>query len=336
MRQEKHLIFGSGLIGSYLAGCFIDRGVAVSVVLRESAKTAFENGFQLSDFNGNFSNSSHSPNFVDPDHNTEFNVIWLSVKCTAMAKALSDLQHYVTSKTIIICCQNGFGSDDLVKEAFPENDVRCAVVGFNVAKTDSDEKQSHWRRSTEGSLIIENASQTLINQLESDLLPIKSSANINVERWAKLQLNLANAVNALADVPVKEMLESHGYRTIIAALMSELLLVTNKLEFKLPKVSAVPGKVIPMLMRLPNFIFKRIAQKMLAIDPVARTSMWHDLKNNQTTEIDFINGSVSAAAKTLNIKTPVNDALIKLIKKVENGEQSIGFSATQLKKQLNI
>ena len=64
--------------------------------------------------------------------------------------------------------------------------------------------------------------------------------------------------------------------------------------------------------------------------------MWHDLKNNQTTEIDFINGSVSAAAKTLNIKTPVNDALIKLIKKVENGEQSIGFSATQLKKQLNI
>jgi len=185
-------------------------------------------------------------------------------------------------------------------------------------------------------LIIENAQQTkdLKQLLQSQLLPVRLSNDIQAERWAKLQLNLANAVNALADIPIKEMLEQREYRLIIAELMRELLLVTNAYGLNLPKASSVHGKFIPMLMSLPNIIFKRIAQKMLTIDPQARTSMWHDLHNKRKTEIDFINGAVSNSAASLGIESPFNNALISLVKSVENDEESIGFTAQELRVKL--
>jgi len=172
--------------------------------------------------------------------------------------------------------------------------------------------------------------------LQSKLLPIRLSDDIEAERWAKLQLNLANAVNALADVPIKQMLENRNYRLIIAQLMRELLSVTNALNLDLPKVSAVHGKHIPTIMSLPNFIFKRLAQKMLAIDPKARTSMWQDLNDERLTEVDFINGAISNNAQKLKLRTPYNDAITSLIKSVECGEETIGLTADQLKAKLNI
>ena len=112
--------------------------------------------------------------------------------------------------------------------------------------------------------------------------------------------------------------------------------MTNALQLTLPKLSGVHGKMIPFLMRLPNIIFKLLAQNKFTVDPLARTSMWHDLKQKKCTEVDFIYGAISNRGKRLNIKTPVTDELIKLIKSVENGNDQIGFSAQDLQKRLGL
>lgn len=337
--QTTHLIFGTGLIGSYLAGCFHQNNNQVHLLGRENSKTSLSNGFKLSDFHGNEFETNDRLEFIEPSSNAPlpnhtFDVIWLTVKCTSIGSVIEPLSSLLKPSSIIICCQNGFGSEQTIKSAFPNNDVLCAVVGFNVVQV----KHNHWHRSTEGTLVIEKTPSTKnFDQLfNSKLLPTRLSNRIPAERWAKLQLNLANAVNALADVPIKEMLEKREYRLIIAQLMRELLLVTNALQLNLPKVSAVHGRFIPALMSLPNFIFKRIAQKMLTIDPQARTSMWHDLSNERKTEIDFINGAVCNNANKLGINSPMNNALISLIKSVENNQESIGFTAKELKAKLNV
>jgi 2-dehydropantoate 2-reductase len=73
--------------------------------------------------------------------------------------------------------------------------------------------------------------------LHSELLPISTTTNMEALLWAKLQLNLGNSVNALADIPVKTMPEQRGYRKVIALLMSELLQVASAMGVKLPKAS---------------------------------------------------------------------------------------------------
>jgi 2-dehydropantoate 2-reductase len=73
----------------------------------------------------------------------------------------------------------------------------------------------------------------------------------------------------------------------------------------------------PAILRLPDFLFRRLAAKMLAIDPLARTSMWEDLEAGRTTEIDYLNGEVVRLAESLNRTAPVNAKLVELIRQAE-------------------
>lgn len=329
MTQQKHLVFGAGLIGGYLAGCFLSQGLQVRLVGRVATQDKLKAGLTISDYQRNHYHSP-APLFASPDDKSD--VIWLTVKCTAIDAVINDLRAFVGPHSLIICCQNGFGSDQAVRTAFPNNTVLNTVVGFNVVELAS----AHLQRSTQGDLVIESHpdTQTMLPLLQCKLLPVHVSDDINAERWAKLQLNLANPVNALANVPVKEMIENAGYRKIISALMHEHLRVVDALGMRLPKVTSVPGKMLPTVMNLPNFLFKLLAQKMLAIDPQARTSMWWDLTQQRKTEIDYINGAVLEQAAKLGIACPVNTRIIDLIHQVERGEQSIGFSARALQQQL--
>jgi 2-dehydropantoate 2-reductase len=104
---------------------------------------------------------------------------------------------------------------------------------------------------------------------------------------------------------------------IIAALMEELLTVTNKLEINLPKVTSLNARQIPFVLKLPNFLFKILANKMLAIDPTVRTSMWWDLSQGKKTEIEHLNGAIVATADKLGLDCRVNRVIIELIERAE-------------------
>jgi len=330
MKNKRHLVFGAGLIGNYLAGCFLSKDLDVTLLGRANMQEKLQNGLTIAALSGNKIDLG-APKFV-MESNDVFDIIWLTVKCTATADAIADLKKVVGPKTIIICCQNGFGSDAVVRQAFSGHSILTAVFGPNVALMESNDDRICFNRATEGKFVVESHPEldSLMHQLDSPLLAMHSSDDIAAEQWAKLQLNLANAVNALADVPVKTMVETPGYRKIIVALMHELLQVTDSLNIKLPKVSAVPGRWLPRIMSLPNWAFLRVAQKMLAIDPTAKTSMYWDLNTGQTTEIEFLNGALVRQAEKLGIECPVNAKIVDLVHQVETKQATIGFSATEL------
>ncbi|RBP51542.1 2-dehydropantoate 2-reductase [Arenicella xantha] len=332
MNTNHNIIFGAGLIGGYLAGAFSARGLSALLVGRSKTQSALANGLTVSDMTGNQVTIDNIEFYSAIEHQ-QIDTLWLTVKCTAVEASLIDLKDIVQPDTIIICCQNGFGSDHLVRQAFPNNVVLNAVVGFNVA----EHAPAHLHRSTDGKLIIEyhKRLEAFIAKVDSPLLPTASSHHFVADQWAKLQLNLANPVNALANIPVKSMTEDPGYRRIIAQLMDELLLVTDALNLKLPKVTAAPARMLPKLMRLPNWIFNRLAQKMLAIDPSARTSMWWDLSQGKPSEINYLNGAVVHQAKALNLPCPYNRKIVELVHRVEAGELALGLSADALMTALN-
>lgn len=155
---------------------------------------------------------------------THLDFLWLTVKCTGVETALKDIQKLVRPTTIILCCQNGLGSEVLVKQAFPHNQVLRVMVPFNVVEL----RAGYYHRGSEGHLTIEVTESTrvsisdLVAILNCDLLPVTKSSEIYNLLWAKLQLNLSNSVCALADSPVKAMLQQHSYRRVIALLMREL------------------------------------------------------------------------------------------------------------------
>ena len=338
MKNKTHLVFGAGLTGGYLAGGLISAGLSTSLVAREKTRKAMANGLFLSDYQGD-QKTLPAPKFAADGNplKQSFDFIWLTVKCTAIANIATDLAPFVSDSSVIICCQNGFGSDQIIRQSFPNNDVLIAIVGFNVAEP----KPGHLHRSTEGRLVIQQAGEAhsisseampwLAEKLNSNMLPALTSEHIEAEQWAKLQLNLTNPINALANIPLKQMLEDRGFRKIVASLMEELLILCDAKDIKLPQINVVPGHWIPRIMKLPDFIFNIVGKKMIDIDPTARLSMWWDLNNGKATEITFINGALVAAGKEIGLACPANEAVVKLIQKIESTGKQLTLNSTELR-----
>ncbi len=325
MSTQSHIVFGAGLIGSFLGGVLTSLNTDTKLVCRSHIRQKLDQGLKLTDYLGNTCEVKDLV-FLDPiglknnsDKESFCDFLWLTVKCTGIDKASRDIQPLIGPDTIIFCCQNGLGSEQVIQQRYPNNTVLRVMVPFNVAEP----KPGHLHRGSEGALCIETNTEqytltsNLIKLLNSAIMPVTQTNEMQILLWAKLQLNLGNSINALADIPVKAMLEQKNYRLVIALLMNELLTVTKALHIKLPKLTAVPAKYIPTVLSLPNFIFKRVANKMLAIDPTVRTSMWWDLSQGKKTEIDYLNGAIVNAAQELKINCPANQKIISLIKQIE-------------------
>lgn len=320
--MKHHLIFGSGLIGSYLGSVMTLNNIDVFFVARGSWKQRLSGPLQLTDYLDNAYTVDgqrviSEPMIPPPD------VIWLTVKCTALAVTCEALADWLSPHTVIVCCQNGINTHAEVKRYFPAHQVLRAMVPFNVVTAG----EQHLHKGSEGTLVIEESAdnaltQSLVNALSHPLLEVTSSASIEAVQWAKLQLNLGNGVNALAGIPVKAMLQNRYYRKVIAALMSELLAVAKVRGLTLPKVARLPGYMIPWVLRLPDSIFKMVAKQMLAIDPKVKTSMWWDLHNHKRTERDYLYGAVVRAGNEVKVSCPVNALLNSLIAQAESDNET--------------
>ncbi|GAC14193.1 2-dehydropantoate 2-reductase [Aliiglaciecola lipolytica] len=319
----NHLVFGAGLIGCYLGANLQYNKQRVTLICREHIADKLSKGIVLTDYLQHRIAVEPIPSLTSVvDAMDSFDVIWLTVKCTAVETALAQLRLIVGSKTTLVCCQNGLGSEQLVKQAFPDNQVLRAMVPFNVVEL----ADGHFHRGSQGTFAIEdnpanfNFVTDLVSHIESPVLEASICNDMDSLLWAKLQLNLGNSINALADIPVKAMLQQRKYRQVIAQMMRELLLVTDAKSIELPKVTSISAHYLPVILNLPDWLFKIVANRMLAIDENVRTSMWWDISQAKPTEIDYLNGAIVEQAKLLGISTPVNQKVIELIYQLSNNK----------------
>jgi 2-dehydropantoate 2-reductase len=70
---------------------------------------------------------------------------------------------------------------------------------------------------------------------------------------------------------------------------------------------------MPQLLALPDWLFHRVASKMLRIDPQARSSMADDLALGRPTEIDALCGEVVRLARAHGRDAPLNQRIQALV-----------------------
>lgn len=334
-----HLVFGAGLVGSYLAGVLAINGYRTTAIGRDTQLSALAAGVKLSDFLGNHATAPAVTAFNQ--HNDDApEVIWLTVKCTDLTRAAQALKSVAGPKTSIVCCQNGLRAAHQIRAALPGRKVFSAVVPFNVVRLDD----GTLHRGSEGPLTVPREIKRVLpgfsGAMQHPLLSLRFTSDISAVQAAKLQLNLSNAVNALSDLPVKTMLEDRGYRKIIAELMREWLEVASVNRIAVAKVTRIDGKWLPFLLCLPNFLFRRVARKMLDIDPTVRTSMWWDLQRGKATEIEDLNGEVVRQGVIARNYCPANKVIIDLIHDAEKQRRETGryaaMSASELHNEIEI
>jgi len=315
----KVVIAGAGSIGCYVGGMLAAGGGNVHFFARQRiADDLLQNGLQLTDLTGK--NNTLSPNQFNVSLNQDVlkdaDLILICVKSKDTLEMAKTIKLSGNTHATIFSLQNGISNTAEIKSVLPSHTVLTVMVPYNVVY----QVGGKFHCGTEGSLYCQNSEQA------KPLKTLADNAGLGFELkddmasilWGKLLLNLNNPINALSGIPLKQQLESATFRKVLRKSMLEGMAVLKAAGITPAQVAAVPMRVIPVILSLPNWLFKRVAQKMLAMDPKARSSMWEDLQNKRPVEVDYINGEIVKLGKQLNVNTPMNERLIKLVKEAQD------------------
>jgi 2-dehydropantoate 2-reductase len=321
MNAPRIAIFGAGSIGAYVGGALIAAGAEVILIGRARMRERIAlHGMTVSDMDGR--NTRLPADRVryseDPAAVAGAALVLVAVKSADTESAAQSLALHAAPDALIVSLQNGIGNADVLRRALPGRAVLAGMVPFNVVQL----PECRFHRGTEGSLMVA-ASPALAPWLpvfEAAGLPLLQRSDFVAVQWGKLLLNLNNPVNALSGIPLKAQLSDRDYRRCLALLQDEALQALKASGIVPAQVGKVPLSRMPRLMRLPNWLFTRVAAAALRISPEARSSMWEDLEAGRRTEIDYLNGAVVALAERAGLDAPANRRIVALMHAAERGD----------------
>jgi 2-dehydropantoate 2-reductase len=319
-------ILGAGSVGCFVGGAWAAAGVPVTLIGRERIGSAIaQHGLTLTDTSG--WRTRLAPDEVDfatkPAALGKADVIALCVKSDGTEQAAKEIARHGKKGALVISFQNGVSNADVLESALGKRGFTIAqgMVPFNVAYLGN----GRFHKGVAGELVVADvpAARALAERIGSGPAQLRLEKEMAPLAWGKLLINLNNAVNALSGRTLLDQLKERDYRRIVAASIVEALDVLAAAGIEPAQIGPVPPKLLPHAIAAPNLIFNNVFLKVQKIDAHARSSMADDLKAGRRTEIDWLNGEVVKLGHKLGRKTPVNAAIVSLIKQAEAGVEHL-------------
>ena len=333
--MAKICIVGAGSIGCYVGGRLLAAGADVALVGRARIGNELSaHGLTLTDYrNGRWQVPPAAIRYTaDPSAAADADLVLVTVKSAATQSVADELKPVLRAGAIVVSFQNGLRNADILRAALPQQTVLAGMVPFNVMQPGP----GAFHQGTAGELEVaaSPALQPFLDDFRRAGLPLTERTDMAAVQWAKLLLNLNNAINALANRPLKEELSQRAYRRCLALAQTEALRLLARAGIRPAKLTPIPPAWIPRLLATPDVVFARLAGKMLAMDPLARSSMSDDLAAGRMTEVDWINGEVVRLAERLGQRAPVNAQLCALVHAAESAATRPNWSCDDLLAEL--
>ncbi len=236
------------------------------------------------------------------------NYLFVFVKAPNTLAAVRPFAGMLNPATPIVSLQNGLGNEEAIKTALGGTVSLVIgvtdVVGLAVG-------HGHSRRQGIGSTVVGTAGATTasvrsVQQLiERAHLDCGIAYDIQPHLWGKLLANAAiNPIAALAEA-------------------SNDIIANDADAAELARSVAAEGAEIARALRvnLPFGDTWEYVRGVVAQTSGVRNSMTIDLAARMTTEIDQVNGAIVAAARRLGIRTPYNEALVRLVRAKQNASR---------------
>lgn len=315
------VIAGAGSIGCYVGGCLALAGHDVRFLARPRIVSALTSqGLRITDLEGRdrYLIPPQLSATGDPAILADAGVILVTVKSGATEEMAQELTRFARNNAAVISLQNGVGNAAAIANILgAARPVYAGMVPFNVVLDETAGKPMRAHRATDGNIVIDVRAADIAAWLSCEGLQIGLSSDMTSVLWGKLLLNLNNALNALSGLPLATQLSDRRWRRLLAAQMDEALTAMKANGVQPAKLAGAPPALLPMILRLPNWLFTRIASRMLAIDPEARSSTWEDLMRGRPTEVDSFQGEVLRLAARSGTETPLTQRIVSAIRQAE-------------------
>jgi len=289
---------GAGSVGCYFGALLARAGHTVTLIGRQAHVQAITaHGLRLQsatlDEHVRLSASTEAKAVAGAD------VVLLCVKSTDTETAARQIQPHLAPGALVLTLQNGVDNDERVRAMLgPAQPVAAAVVYVATAMAGP----GHVRHFGRGDLLIAPSpvSERLALELGAAGIPTQVSGNVRGALWAKLVINCAyNALSAITQQPYGWLVQQDGASAVIADLVAECQAVAQADGVRMD------GDV--------HAAVRGIAQSM----PGQLSSTAQDLARGRPSEIEHLNGYVVRRGAALGLATPVNRALLVLVRMLQ-------------------
>ena len=325
-RALSVVVMGAGCIGAWVGARLAHAGAQVTLVGRPHLRDAIlQGGLIAQTLAGDIARPDPTRLTVTlaPDAVENARLVIVSVKGRDTTSAARIMAPHLHKDAVLVSLQNGLHNAARIQSVLPEHEVVAGMVPFNVIWEAQPPSQGvHLRQATSGDIVLGTSNKPdvvaeLIELLTRSGVGAQQHPRMTDVQWAKLVLNLNNAVHALSGLSLRDELQDRGYRGVLAEAMNEAWRALDAAGIRPAAVGRMRPRLAPWILPLPDALFKILAAPMIRVDPVASSSMADDLDRRRPTEVDDINGEVVKLARAMGLPAPVNTRLVALIHEAE-------------------
>lgn len=353
--NKRIAVLGIGAVGGTIAASLTKGGYDVTLIDQWAShvEKMRSDGLKLSDANGEFTVPVKAFHLNEVSNFREqFDVVFLSVKSFDTEWSAYLIKPFLKPTGFIVSAQNALNDEVVASVVGFNRTVGCVVyiaAGMyepgHVTRTDPLTGISFAVGELSG--LVTNRVKQVVEALQL-VGGSETTTNIWGARWSKLVLNcMTNSLAGIIGPEISSLNEdlkdaAHSIRVVAG---SEGVRVANALGVEVEPISGIPaedfGKAVSPadFLALKNNWAEAMNRRSLAIQSMKkistpdRPSLLQDLMKRRRTEIDFLNGHVVRKGTEVGVPTPMNQAIVDIIKAIEEGKRDYNPTNLDLLKQ---
>ncbi|UMZ74229.1 ketopantoate reductase family protein [Natranaerofaba carboxydovora] len=273
---------------------------------------------------------------ITPDEMTGiYDIVLYLVKQTHNETALNQLLPHLSQDSVVCTLQNGV-PENAVAELIGKERTIGGTVGWGATwekpgvsrLTSETDKMTYDVGEIDGKRTerVDNVVEILNKTGQAYV-----TENLMGHRWVKLLVNATlSGMSASLGCTFGEVLDNKKALECVGHIGNEIIKVSRAMGIQLEPIQGHDLSILSFDSREEMEKKLPIYHKVFQPHRELKASMLQDLEKNQKTEVDGLNGVVSQMGRKYNVKTPLNDQVVKIIKDIEAGNLKHQFSNLDL------
>ena len=318
-------IYGAGSLGTILGAYISKAGEKIELINRNKAHVEALQS-QGAKVVGTVEFTQPVVAYTPAEMSGEYDIIFLMTKQQHNAEVVEMLKGFLAADGVLVTFQNGLPEMQIADILGAERVLGCTVAwgatmqGPGVCELTSSPDALSFSL---GAITTERHKYfDAVKALLEKMGTVDVEKNFIGTRWSKLLINASfSGMSAVLGCTFGEAAAPKPSRRIVQALIKECIDVCAAGGIR---IEPVQGKDIVKLLDYKGAVKKAIS---FFIIPIAirkhaklKASMLQDIEKGKLTEVDAINGAVSAYGRKVGCPTPMNDRVVDIIHRIEKGE----------------
>ena len=338
--DRKIAVLGAGAIGGTIGGYLTRAGHDVTLIDQWplNVETVRADGLTVTAVEEEFTVRPRALHLGEVSGDgAQYDIVFLAVKSFDTEWSVKLIEPYLAPGGYVVSAQNSINEERIAGVI-----GWTRVVGLVITMGAAMNEPGHARRTspaTRPAYAVGEPSGLVtprlleLKELLSVIGTTKTTTNLWGERWAKLGVNcMANSVAGFTGLSSAELRLAPEVRRLTIRIAAEVVRVADAHGVAVEPLNGVHARLFMEAMS-DGAAMEEVETGLLAgVGQIGggRPSLAQDIAKGRMIEIDYLNGHVVGKGRELGMPTPLNEAVMRLTRRVAAGEIAASVENVEL------